>query len=153
MSEIKTYRCNVCHKTYHSDEPNMEVLVAIKPKDGEEVQSYDHICPKCGGNIYELMRYPRMLDRLEDEKNAAYGKNVKLERMIKSQRDKICGYKVWPLNSSVNYDCEYYKDMIEEVNSKYESTHKSRDIWRHVGITFITAWVIRLLLTILQHPL
>ena len=148
--EIKTYRCDICHKPYHSDEPNMEVLVAIKPKDGEEVQSYDHICPKCGGNIYELMRYPGTLDRLEDEKNATHGKNVKLEHMIKGMRDKICGYRSWLICSSVD-NCIYYKDMIEDVNSKYESTHKSRDIWRHVGITFITAWAILLLLTVLQH--
>lgn len=74
MAEIKTYRCDICGKVYHSDEVKTEVVLAIKP-ESEDAKSYDHICNECLCILSLLLADPNVIKeewRKRDESNA-YG--------------------------------------------------------------------------------
>ena len=143
MSEVKTYRCDICKETYHSDEVSGKLSINYDSK------VHEHICPLCACNIGKLLSKPDIIDDLIIEKGKVEDCTYKLEDMIKTLRDCICGYRSWCIFSTLDNKQDYCKEMSDEIRLEYIKTKKAYCIWKIVACALIGAVVGNLLVTVL----
>lgn len=127
MANVETKRCDICGKTYLSDEGKNDIILCTS---GENGMAYNDICPKCEENIHRVIAVPNSIEDLESEiaKSTKYI-NI-LESTIKTLRDKICGWRVWTLHwANDGYEAKY---LADEIHTKYNNVEMSRNNWRTV---------------------
>ena len=95
MSELKTYKCDICSNIYYSDEAEATFSI-IHERElliGKGSRTYDHVCPDCLVNINKMLDNPTIIDDLIAKKNEFVKRVDKLESAIKYINRKIVGWR------------------------------------------------------------
>lgn len=127
MSKVETLRCEICGKTYLSDEIKDDICLMTT---GENGKAYSDVCPECEDTLHGIIKDPGVLKTLTMDKCKAENHAVRLELLIKNLKDEICGWSFFTLSSEWMGGFEQYKDMASDILIKYEKIMKSRDNWR-----------------------
>ena len=139
MSEIKTYKCDICKKVFHANKTDTAVILAIKSysEDSADTSAYEDICPDCANKLISFTKDPYIVDKLKQECSELKRGKYDLRYMIKAVRDKICEYEAF-YDFSVERHIRMCKDEIIE---KYLLVCKHRDIYRSLAIIFGASWI------------
>lgn len=146
MAEVKTFKCDICGKVYYSDDVKKEVKLTTKVMDEDSVECevYDHVCPKCVGNITHYIADPGIVEKHHKTDRA----RQKLEDCLARLYHLTTHRSFW--HGSV--DLDYYDEMAEEVENDYKDMEKSRDLWKRLASLFIgltTGMIIGLILKVI----
>lgn len=140
MSEVKTYRCDICKKVYHIGENHNEMIVAVR-KD-EKTDSYEHICPSCAGNISDVIVNPNIIKYYQEAADDERAENRKLRDMFVKIRDHML------CTRTVMFELDY-KQIKEDIIYKYDELKKREFIWRIIGFAGIGSWIGMIIIHIL----
>lgn len=162
MSEVKTLRCEICGKTYLSDEGKNDLLLCTT---GENGTAYNDICPRCEENIHNLIEDPNLIKKLKSD-NVTMAEGLrKLTDKIRSVWNHVTGLYSVPVHGWLpmkNIDCDVYiskiKDISDEYDLKmsnwqnamklYESMKNSRNRWIACVIGILTGNVLAIILNL-----
>jgi hypothetical protein len=150
MAEVLTYKCDVCGKVYHVDGDNQQRMVIVNNAPNDE-KHYNHICPKCIANVECLLKNPDECSNREAKLNTVRRYAYRLEYLIKDISDSVCGCRCWyGFNESFSEpEYEFFKDAINDVKKQYNKINKLYKIWMVIGYSFIGAFIMILLESIL----
>lgn len=150
MAEVLTYKCDVCGKVYHVDGDNQQRMVIVNNAPNDE-KHYNHICPKCIANVEHLLKKPDEHNNREAILDTARRYAYRLEYLIKDISNSVCGNRCWfSFNESFSEpEYELYKNAINDVENQYNKTKKLYNIWMVIGCSFMGAFIVLLLESIL----
>ena len=153
MSELKTFRCDICKQIYHSDEVRGTLTIKYECDDDRLNGEYKHICPHCAGVIGKLLPNPTLLEQLTVEKERATNYACNLEHIIKTIRDTVCGWHSWPMfhfSDDAIQALDHWKGVAKEIKTKYAETKNSMLKWRLSTIALIGTIVGNILYVIIK---
>ena len=129
MSELKTFRCDICGKPYYSDEAKANLTIGRKDEDDKNEKICEHICNECVVAFSKLMVAPSIIDDLTNEKDEWITYASKMEFILKSLRDDLCGWRGALLGCTFDDKKSYAEMLSEEIEDKYTEIEKSRERW------------------------
>ena len=169
MAEVKTYKCDICGKTFVVDENDrefMNILTGEVDKESRESKAYNDICPDCYNAIKKVIDDPDIIQKMYNEIQAKFDhENEHLEKMaikasnrldilmvienrIKTVMDNL---GCWRHVSIWNWD-ENAKDIIcswiNEIENKYTEMEMSCRGWRTASI-ILSSIVVGLMISII----
>lgn len=151
MSEVKTYKCDVCGKVYHVDENYgtcMTIFDESIDEDSRHITGYEHICPDCTEVINKVIGNPGIIDDLKEKANIRYRNASAMEQRIRDLRNRLCGWKMWL--PSIDYiDTDVVQDVdlfIEEIDGYCSNLKESKRLWKTAAVIFGTWGLIAFIL-------
>lgn len=136
MSEVKTFKCDICGDIHHSFADTHEITVFVKDREGNN-KCYQHICPSCENNIHKVIDNPSVIDDLIVDKDETRGYMYILETYIDSIKYTLFGITMPRFFMGLSKRKKYYKEMTDEITTECEKIIKFRDRWFTVGIISI----------------
>ena len=130
MSNVRTFKCDICGKVYHvgeNDVPYMNIIREEYDKDDPMVihkTQYNHICPDCDDVISKVIANPGIIEELENDKNEALHNLSGFKDLIYKIHNKLYTYCSfwWGIN-----DPSYHKDNVDEFIKQYDELKLSCD--------------------------
>lgn len=123
MSKVETLRCDICGKTYLSDEGTNDVILAIS---GEKDMAYNDICPRCRENIHAVVDNPGLLSDLKMSNIKLLNKLNRVLEKIQSIYCTICRFHIpyYTNNQEVNIDI--YTSKLDGTKATYDKVVRER---------------------------
>lgn len=156
MSEVKTFRCDICGKPFLSDKHKKLFIVSDLTGEGK---CYEHICTSCNENLARVITVPNSIRNLEKD-------NRKLANHCRTLMNKIRDtyYDIVRKPFGYNYDgadAEDYVLGLDDVMKCHRTTtydknntisrlgdmERSRDVWRGWAIGLLIGNALGIILT------
>lgn len=152
MAEVKTYKCDICGEVYHEEENYkhfMHIEDEYRTREEGSVKHYEHICPDCRENVCKCIDKPDIINVLSNKSYKRHSALLSIEHKIKHLRDRLCGWKGYVVIDWDEEAAETINVYVDEIETAYNKTEKSRNIWRGLAIMFGSAFITQIVLLLI----
>lgn len=146
MSDVKTFRCDICGKTFLSDEHKKLFIVSDLTGEGK---CYEHICTSCNENLARVITVPNSIRDLEGECNLAHVILDKVENLLNDLRNKLFGWKFLTLHADITMQFDNIVDRTLEIEHGINELKTSRNVWKSWAIGLLAGNVLACILSLI----